>query len=336
MSIYIDTKGYNSLVLKISRIFSILLITILIFLIGLRSLDIGADTISYYYHWNKGMRFSDVKSDLCFTLMYSIKAIGLSYQYFLLIVSTLFFATVYRAYQKISNLNNLNLLLLLFSLFSLFFCLSLSTNVIRQGVSLAFLLLCYSYYIQPCSKKKVLVYFILSIGFHLTTLIPICLYLIIYICKRINLIYYYFIYILGVILAYIGYGINNVPLYIPEIFANDKRMSYLSSDVSHYEVGFKFQFTIFNSIFLIIFILLRRINKDRKYELLLKYYILASFVFFMTFQIPFSDRWGLFSWFFIPLLLSPVFSIYQRKYKLSVITVLFLIFIFVFFNVLYK
>jgi hypothetical protein len=336
MSLHIDIKGCNSLTGKANNVLSILLIVILILLIGFRALEVGADTESYLYIWNEKMHFFDANADVFFYyIMYSIKAYGFSYQYFTLIISTLFFTIVYITYKKISKFNNINLFLFLFSFFSFFFCLSLSTNVIRQGISLAFLLPAYFFYNYTANKKKTLVFLSLSIGFHLTAIIPIGLFLIVYICKKVNLLYYYFIYVAGIITAYIGYDIKNAS-FLSEILADDRRNSYLLDEGVRYVVEFKTQFVIFNSIFIIIFALLNRINKDKKYKYLLKYYILSSVIFFLAFQFPFSDRFGLFSWFFIPLLLTPVFSLNSNKYRLNSLTVLFLILIFIFFNVLYK
>jgi hypothetical protein len=336
MSIHIDVKRYYCLTGKISNIFSILLVVIFIFLVGFRPLEVGADTVSYLHTWNEKMRFFNVSTDLFFYyIMYLTKTVGFSYQYFLLVVSILFFTIIHISYKKISKHNNINLFLFLFSFFSFFFCLSLSTNVIRQGISLVFLLLAYSYYNQINNKKIAFVCLFLSIGFHMTAIIPISLFLIAYICKKVNLLYFYFLYVAGIIMAYIGYGIKNASPFLLEILANDKRVSYLSDEETHYVVEFKTQFVIFNSIFLIIFAILNRINKDKKYEYLLKYYVLSSFVFFLAFQIPFSDRLGLFSWFVIPLLFSPVFSLNIKK-KLNTFSVLFMIFIYLFFNALYK
>jgi hypothetical protein len=337
MAIYVDIKGSNKLGVKFSSFFSISLTIILILLVGFRSYTTGTDTINYYnYVWGN-IDYFEVKSDLFFYyIMYFTKKLGFSYQYFLLTVSILFFTTIYFTYRKVSKLNNVNLLFVLFSLFSFFFCSSLSINVIRQGLSLVFLMLAYIQYYQANKKKNALICLILSVGGHLTVLIPIVLFLIVDVCKKIKITYFYYIYALGIVLAYIGYGIKDIAPFLSETLAEDNRTSYLSAEVEYYQIEFRINFAAFNTIFLLIFVWLNKINKSVKYELLLKYYILASFVFFMAFQIPYSDRWGLFSWIFIPILFSPIFSLNIQRKKLNTISVLFLIFIFVFFNVLYK
>jgi hypothetical protein len=336
VAMLINAKGYNHSIVKVSNVFSILLIIILILLVGLRAYNVGGDTLIYESIWDSVL-FGDTKSEFCFHyLMLVIKIVGFSYQYFLLIIAILFFTTVYLAFKKISKYEKVNLFLLLFSFFSFFFCSSLSINVVRQGVSFSFLLLAYVLYTQTGKKKHTLICVVLSVGFHLTSLIPVGLFLFVYICKKMKLIYYYFIYIVVFVLAYIGFGIMNTAPFLLEILLKERRSSYLSEEVGGYQTGFRISFFVFNTIFLIIFSFLYQMNKNIKYELLLKYYLLASCMFFMTFQIAFSDRWGLFSWFAIPVLFSPVFSIENRKNKLHVISVLFLIFIFFFFNVLYK
>ena len=49
----------------------------------------------------------------------------------------------------------------------------------------------------------------------------------------------------------------------------------------------------------------------------------------MAFQLPFSDRWGLFSWASIPFLIIPLFysSLFERGIKFHFILMLIFIFI---------
>ena len=141
---------------------------------------------------------------------------------------------------------------------------------------------------------------------------------------------------IAMLLSYVNFGIKNFSPYLVDILEGDKRVSYLDDkELSYYQVGFRPQFATFNTIFLIIFLYINHYIRIKPYNRLLKYYILASSLFFMAFQLNFSDRWGLFSWFAIPLLLIPI---YQYNSKLNIkpsFFTLFLIFVFIFFNLLY-
>lgn len=52
----------------------------------------------------------------------------------------------------------------------------------------------------------------------------------------------------------------------------------------------------------------------------------------MAFQLPFSDRWGLFSWFIIPFLISPVFYSPFVKGNIKIHFVIMLVLIYIGFN----
>ena len=148
LSLQVDVKGYSPLTIKFCNFLSILLIVTLTILVGLRGYKVGTDTGNYYLKW-KSLNSFEYNSDfLLYLVMYSIKQLSLSYQFFLFFISFSFFSAIYFSFKKVSKQQNVNLYFLLFSFFSFFFCLSLSINVIRQGVSLAFLLLAYSFFIN--------------------------------------------------------------------------------------------------------------------------------------------------------------------------------------------
>ncbi len=99
------------------------------------------------------------------------------------------------------------------------------------------------------------------------------------------------------------------------------------------------QFVVFNTVFLVILSYISRvvlkyhILLKEEYDILFRYFLVASFVFFMAFQIPYSDRWGLFSWITIPILMAPVFTFSKTNMKFKTPIVLFFMFIYVFFQV---
>ena len=58
-----------------------------------------------------------------------------------------------------------------------------------------------------------------------------------------------------------------------------------------------------------------------------------SIIFFLCFQIPYSDRIGLFSWMMLPILMAPYFS---DKSKYSFIAIIVMILIYIGFNIYAK
>lgn len=300
--------------------------------VGLREYNVGTDTYNYYrFLWltNKDFVFAN---DFMFSLISLVlNSLGLTYTYFLFFISFLFFYILYLSLKKISSFYSSNILFSFFVCLSFFFYQSLSINVIRQGVSLVFILLAYSYFINKDSKLKILVSIFLSLSFHATSIVPLLIFTFCYTTLNyIKIHYYYFIYILCIVISYMNYGLANISPFLVDLIGSDeKRVGYLSGNDFGYDVGFKLQFVLFNTIFLIVALLIRKRILDPKwgfhYSFLIKYYILASSVFFMAFQLPFSDRWGLFSWFFIPLFFIPVFSSKNIKSGIKIHWILFLI-----------
>lgn len=337
-SLQIEMKFSNTELKRKARIISGFFIIFFILLIGLRAYDVGADTLSYFRAWNRKTDFEFSTDYLYYLIMVGVKNIGFSYQAFLLIVSVLFFYPIYRVYKKISILYKADFLLSLFAFASFFFFMSTSINVARQGLSLVCLLIAYGVFIQKNKKNltTILILCFAAISFHLTAIIPIILFGLTYFTQRIPLIYFVIVFVIAMLLSYVNFGIKNFSPYLVDILEGDKRVSYLGTkELDYYQVGFRPQFAAFNTIFLIIFLYINHYIRIKPYNRLLKYYILASSLFFMAFQLNFSDRWGLFSWFVIPLLLIPI---YQYNSKLNIkpsFFTLFLIFVFIFFNLLY-
>lgn len=313
---------------------SILLVISIILLTGLRAYTVGTDTGNYYREWLRIKGVVVTTDFIYYYIMFTIKKIGLSYQHFLFLISTIFFLVIYKSLKNLSESYGVNLYLIIFCFLSFFFSLTLSINVVRQGLSLAFLLLAYSYLISNQSKRKIIIFSIISLFFHLTAIIPIFLFVIATLTKRLNLNLFVCLYFIGVLLAYLNYGILDHTSFLSEILQNDKRLSYVTTINHHYIVGFKFQFVIFNTIFLIISLYIFKVFQlGSIYKTGIIYYILSSFMFFMAFQLSFSDRWGLFSWIFLPVLLVPLFSIQIIRKIYYLFFTLLLIGIFVFFNI---
>ena len=325
---------------KIGKILVFIPIIFLIPLIGLREYNVGTDTTNYYNTvWlsNDSISFDTEFSFLL--LVKIIKYLGLDFSAFLFMIATIFILTTYIAIKRISSFYNSNIFYVFFVYFSMFFFLSMSINIMRQGVSLSFLLLAYSYLINKSSKTKVVIAAFIATSFHVTALIPILIYFVSHKKYRVLRIeYFYLLYILFIILSYLNIGLLNISPYIVEILGSDnRRAGYLSDDDFGYTVGFKPQFVVFNTSFLIValYVKSRLLNSVVKseYSVIIRYYILTSCIFFMAFQIPFSDRWGLFSWVAIPILMLPLFSVAYIKKGIKIHWILLLILTFVGFNI---
>lgn len=326
---------------QVNKFLSLNFILFFAVVVGLRDYSVGTDTQNYLWGWIFGI--SDKHSnELVFKFLIKIlKMYELSYSDFLLLISLLFHILIYKGFSNLTKTFYANLFYCLFCVFSLFFILSMSINVIRQGLSLALLLYAYSLFINR--KKSFLVYLVIAYFSHTTSIIPTIIFFMVYISNRyIQMKWYMVIYIISIIAAYLNLGILNFAPFMGDLLQDNSRIQYLDANNEIYKIGFKPQFVVFNSIMLLIALFARTkivytsltVKLYLSYDNLIKYYILSSVIFFMVFQIPFSDRWGLFSWIAIPILIIPFFSKEYNLTRLRLIIILFLFWVFTFFQVI--
>lgn len=322
---------------KLSEYLVLLPIFLLIIISGFRSYYLDDDTNTYYIILWLSELSINFKDEFMFSLIaWILRYLGFDFTYFLLTVALIFYVYIYKAIKNHAEIYKANLLMVFFAYMSFFFFTSLSFNVIRQGVSLALLLYAYSLVEKNGSKIKITLYAILSIAFHTTSIIPIIIFLmvnIIQINRKKLLIYSLIIYIIALLLAYFNYGILNVAPVLSNLLVENRRSGYLAAnDVEGYVVGFKAQFALFNTFFLGLALYINNkltdSNIKNQHSILLLYYIIASAVFFLVFQIPYSDRWGLFSWCCIPFLLTPLFYSPYLKGKIKIHFIIMLLLIF--------
>lgn len=316
--------------------FVVLILTAFIFIIlfGFRESNVGTDTMNYTIMY-KGFEGTDFGSDLLVAFLITVlNKVTPEPTLFFVIMAILFIVPISISLIKVADLYRSNRFLVFFSFISFFFFYSLGTNVIRQAVALAFLMLgLINYNLKPGEKFNWIGPLILSIAFHITSAIPIILFFNIIWLKRINLWFFYILYFAIILVARLNLGILQFEGVISELLMGNKRLSYLTNESIVYDVGFKAKFVVFNTLFLIVFSFIYKAFESTKfYRFMLIYFILTSCLFFLTFQIPYSDRWGLFSWVTIPFMLSPIFSL-RYSHRIATFGVLFLVFIFVIFQI---
>lgn len=323
---------------KLGQYLVVLPLVSLILLVGFREYNVGTDTGNYYYTlWLNNPEISFGGEFLFNLIAIFLRYFDFSYFYFLFSVSFLFFIFIYKALRNFTEVYKSNLLITFFSYMSFFFFLSMSINIIRQGVSLAILLFAYSLWLKKKNNLKIYFLLLIALAFHLTSIIPILIFLASFFINKSKITYFLItIYFLAIIVSYTNYGFLNLSPIFLEFLGEDKRVGYFTDDDYGYSIGFKPQFVVFNTFFLFTSLYVKKkLSNDylvSQYNLLISYYIIASVIFFMAFQLPFSDRWGLFSWFIIPFLISPLFYSPFIKGNIRIHYVLMLILIYIGFN----
>lgn len=288
-----------------------LLISFVFFLIlffGTREKFIGTDTINYFNFYfipvTTQVRsyfevFTRLKSDFLFEVLVSLSFWHHNFKLFLLTVAIVMNVSLYVFVRKFTDFGKKGSSLILFlTIASSFLFLSIEINILRNGLSLSFILLSL-YSILEKDTKKFIIYIIIAYLFHRTAIIPVVLILAVTFFNKINIKYYLVFYALVILLSIAGFGFHSIQ-FLSELGNEDlQKLSYLGDTT--YRIGFRYDFVIYNTFFLVLF--LKFTNRNPKDLFLIKYYILSSAVFYLNFYIPFSDRFGIYSWIIIPLLL---------------------------------
>ncbi|AOW20102.1 EpsG family protein [Urechidicola croceus] len=282
-------------------------ILFLMFFVGTRGHKIGVDTSNYYsYFWIPATQvesffgiFWRLNTDFLFEVLIALTSWTNEYTFFLLAEAILINIVFYVFVRKFTNYGKDGSSLILFlTLASSFSFLNLEINIMRNALAISFILIAIHYALED-EIKKCLLFFLVAYMFHRTTVIPFALILAILATKNMHIKYYLMFYVLAIGASAAGFGFHRIS-FLAEIGGED--LQSLSFDgETNYRIGFRPDFVGYNTFFLALF--MKFSSKNPRDLFLIKYYILSSAIFFFNFYIPFSDRFGVYSWVIIPLLL---------------------------------
>ena len=307
---FFKKKSYD-----LNLFFSFSFILLLIFVVGFRDFKIGIDTENYATNIQQLTEMLEGKDP-------GFISISVFFHWFASIRGVIFLyaATFYGVFLAfITKYERKNVLLLLFLFLSFFFFKSLSINIIRQGISISFVLLAFSLLIQK-KHTQALLWFFVGVSVHLTSIV----FFVIYIIQRkiIKLKTLLLLFFSSIILSFLGVGFHSIAIlvgYGDELTKFDK----LAEEFG-YRIGFRPDFVLFNTLFFLlgIYIYKNKLEKKERLFVVLKFYVLTSVVFFLSFYFPYSDRMGIISWIFIPLILlefpdTPI-KYFSLKYSLII------------------
>ncbi|MDN3667153.1 EpsG family protein [Algibacter miyuki] len=327
---YVETN--TNKYLRTDRNLLIIFVVFIIFLFGTRGFKIGTDTYNYrVFYFNPGIRISNVyeffsffETDILFEILIYFAFMFKDFTVFLVIVATIMNAMLYVFVRKYTNYGRNGSSLLLFLLIACnFVFFTHQTNTIRNGLAIPYIFFGI-YYLMIKKTNYTLLFFLLAFLSHRTAIIPIACVFFAIKSKNIDLKYFIALYALGILAAAAGFGFDKLT-FLASMGGDDlERLSSVGETT--YRVGFRPDFVLYNTIFLVLAIKFspKKSPQDLFY---LKYYILASIIFFFNFNIPYSDRIGGYSWIAIPLLFFSIINSSFPKKKLQMAT-LFTFFIF--------
>lgn len=290
-----NDKGFDNLIVGV-------IVGYIILVFGSRSADVGKDTAAYIDTFNRvaGMgnltlALQGVKGDLLFYVFTYICTRFFNSQIYLALMVVLLMWPITAFTYKITATKR-SLLLLTFV--SFFFFQAIGINIIRNGVALGFTILYFGMHRKEDTWKKILCALVASF-FHLSVVAIFLADLAIRKIKDIRL--YYGLLAVVSVAAYAGFGFNNIP-FVSELVSLD-RISGYTDNLNEYKVGFRIDFWAFNMIFVVIGHFANQLEKNEFYTRIFKLYLVMTAVFYLCFNIAFSDRFGLLSWIFIPVIL---------------------------------
>lgn len=305
-----------------SNMFIIILLSIISLYWGLRPFDIGKDTSNYLLSFQSAynsVSFADYvdryQSDYLFRGILYLCSKNSNFSIFLFVVSLLSSCGFYLLYYYLRKYDESLIFashytpLLILLIFSLFSYVSIYSNIIRNGAALPFALLSV-FFIHKRKCTRALFFALFSYMIHSSSLLIIMLSVIAVIVD-VSIFVYLFIYIISLILSINGYGIDN--LGFVQFISIDKLTLYSNSKHELvYNIGFRYDFTVYNLFFIVMCGVVGNFNnKDFRYYYRL--FILLSTFFVLSYNIPFSDRIGLYSWFIIPFILYYSFRSFSHE-----------------------
>ncbi|RZT96792.1 EpsG-like putative glucosyltransferase [Ancylomarina subtilis] len=315
LALMVSQKSYEENVVSKVLILSFCLLSI--FYWGVRPSSVGTDTGYYIRRFNFAISYSSlgdyfnyISGDYFFGfIVYYISRLGSVTFYF---ISIAFFTMLgfYVFFMKLAKYHT-HAILALLMVASMFSFPGMLSNIIRNGLAISFFLPCTYYTLQKDYKYAVL-WGVASILSHESILLPIIGLLVIHFV-RLPLKYYLLGYLACSLMAFANIGLHSFSFIFD--FDIEKLNHYMNAEIDIYKVGFRLDFYLFNTLFLLVFLALR--NSSIAFDRYLKLYIFLSSVFFLCFHIPFSDRFGIYSWVFIPIVLFLGTEHYNPKFRFA-------------------
>jgi len=306
----------------ISKIMIILFGVFNVLFWGTRPFTVGADTGNYvrkYHFAEKYLSLSDylhyLDGDYFFgILVYYLSRIG-DVNVYLIGISLFTMLGFLAFFMKLTKYYS-HAILGLLMIASMFSFAGMLSNIIRNGLAIALFLPCTFYFFSKNYKIATL-WGIASLLSHQSILLPILGLSLVHLI-RIPLRYYFIVYGACSVMALANIGVHSFSFI--QNLGILKLNEYVNLDLDFYRTGFRPDFFALNTFFLLIFWILGK-SGGRAFDRYLKLYIVMSSIFFLCFHIPFSDRFGIYSWVLIPVVLFLGTQNYNIKYRLTLTSV---------------
>lgn len=307
---------------------------LLIVLMGTRDFTTGTDTIRYVRDFQKLQELnafdfefivarSTVGRDPIFVVFSYLVGRAFSASSYIFILAFLFYFLFYSFIKRITD--KYFLLHLLVFLCFLFF-LSLAVNILRTGLSVMLVLYGLSFLFNNArfmSFKDInkgnaflaLLFIFLGVAFHAASIILVASVVIVA-CFRGGISVYILGLLASLVLAYLGYSLENLPLIGQYLAASGRTDLYYSDNATQPPSGVNTYVVVFTMLILSYYMLQpREIKMSATYSTVAKIYLVLAMFYSFCLNIAYSDRFGIYSWIFIPLLLIYPVVVRRKLYS---------------------
>jgi len=324
----------------LNYIFFLSIIILVGFFIAFRDINVGKDSVQYlkfFYNLNQVDywlgRYEVLFVYFSYISYFWHKKVEF-YFFSIYLVITLIYCASFSSFLSNSLFYKRNKILILYCILpNLFFSswfMTVTTNGLRQGISLSFLYLGFSFFFK---KKYLLCYFFLAIaiGFHSSSILAIPVLVAFLLSNRL----FYLIFSFSILLYVTSFNellvkfisdISGLGIYdiLNSYFGEEKKWA-----------GFDLRFFIYSLFWPVFYLMCRKFLIKEEKELLpkiIKLYCGFLIPFFCLGFMPYSNRFALLAWFFIPTILSSILyfsrvKMHQKKLFITFISGMSMLFI---------
>jgi hypothetical protein len=229
------------------------------------------------------------------------------------------FIYVFNAYY-FSKKATINYFVLFLALITNFTFYGYGTNTIRAGMAASFLLLALT------NRNKSISFYLLllvAIGIHGSMILPA---LAIIIATKFNWTKYYLIFWALCIPASFLIG-GAIQAYIGVLFEDERLTQYLTTQETHYKVGFRIDFIIYSMLPVVAgyYYIFKKKYNNEFYFILYNSYLICNAFWILVINASFSDRFAYLSWYiYTPVMIYPLLNsrlIKKQSFVLSLILI---------------
>lgn len=273
---------------------------------GLRDVTVGIDTPSYLQYYaliapESGFAVTGrVRVEWLFFVLVKLISATVANERFYLLVVHLLFLIPFRFFLTKLDRPNRGLYFLLYV--SCFFYYSLTLNVIRHAVAIGLALPAIWFFYQKRYGYTIIL-LLIAVQFHFTALLMVGCLLVIWLFPRVET-YVVPLFLLAVVVVMLGFSPTSLLRYTGFSSLLQAKLSGYGTRLSQYQTGFRFDFCLFNGLFLWVGVQARKYVGGSFYSFAVTLYGLLGSVFVLAFPLPYSDRVGLWSWMLVPIIVG--------------------------------